>query len=117
MNQIFSKDEENKYLIITKEIKYTKEICKFNAECLSHFINSIGILKKSVIYKMLKRILLKYKSSLDQFETTTDNKVKYFENKLKEADMYIRTQHQRISELNNISTTLEAREMYKILTR
>jgi hypothetical protein len=69
------------------------------------------------MYQMLKRILLKYKSSLDQFETTTDNKVKYFENKLKEADMYIRMQHQKISALGNISTTLEGSEMYKKLTK
>lgn len=66
---------------------------------------------------MLKQILIRYKTSLDQFETITMNKIKYFEEKLKEADMYIRMQNDRVNAISNISITPEGRELFKILKR
>lgn len=66
---------------------------------------------------MLKQILIRYKSSLDQFETITMNKMKYFEEKLKEADMYIRMQNDRVNAISNISITPEGRELFRILKR
>lgn len=80
-------------------------------------ITIIAELKRSVVYKMLKKVLLNYKSALEEFEVNTLDKVNFLQNKLKEADMYIMVQHKRLEQFDKFRVSDESRDLVQILSK
>ena len=109
-----SRDKEDRIEQINAELKCSKQKCKFYASWLSHLISSIEDVRRSTVYQALKKILLRYRDSLEEFENVSNKKNTYYQDELKAAESYIQRQDLlQGSTYNGISD--EGRELYDLL--
>lgn len=118
LDETHSSDEpENQIKIINSEFKCSKKKCKFYAGCLGHLSSSIEDMKRMPVYRMLKRILLRYRDSLENFEKLSEDRIKYYKMKLKEAEMQIEVQEAQLKAASSNITTQEGKELFDILSK